>query len=120
MLNKKMEQRALIAYEKALEIAPGSPELLNNLAWLLLTSEDPLLRDPLRALNLSRTAATVNPKSHILDTLATAFWANRLVEEAIDTEREALSKDPAQAAYYREQLERFRNERYSNETTSTD
>jgi len=120
MLNKKMEQRALVAYEKALEIAPGSPELLNNLAWLLLTSEDPLLRDPLRALNLSRTAATVNPKSHILDTLATAFWANRLVEEAIDIEREALSKDPAQAAYYREQLERFRNERYSNETTSTD
>lgn len=117
MLNKKMEQRALVAYEKALEIAPGSPELLNNLAWLLLTSEDPSLRDPLRALNLSRTAATVNPKSHILDTLATAFWANGLIEEAIDAEREALRSDPAQAAYYREQLERFRNERYSDDTT---
>jgi len=118
MLNKKMEQRALVAYEKALDIAPGSPELLNNLAWLLLTSEDPSLRDPLRALNLSRTAATVNPKPHVLDTLATAFWANGLVEEAIETERQALRGDPAQADYYREQLERFRNERYSNDNKS--
>ncbi|NNK94695.1 MAG: hypothetical protein HKP41_10125, partial [Desulfobacterales bacterium] len=57
------------------------------------------------------------PKSHILDTLATAFWANGLIEEAIDAEREALRSDPAQAAYYREQLERFRNERYSDGPT---
>ncbi len=50
MINRQMEQRALVAYNKALEFDPENPVVLNNLAWLLLTSEDSTLRDPLRAL----------------------------------------------------------------------
>lgn len=118
MFNKKLEQRALVAYNKALEIEPGNPELLNNLAWLLLTSDDPELRDPRRALSLARTAAVVSSRSHVLDTLATAYWANGFVEEAVLTEQQALQGDPAQAEFYREQLEKFKTSRFGQEQVS--
>ena len=57
MQHKKMEQKALDAYEQAMTFAPVSPDLMNNLAWLLLTSEDLGLRDPQRALTLASSAA---------------------------------------------------------------
>ena len=116
MINRQMEQRALVAYNKALEINPGNPVVLNNLAWLLLTSEDSTLRDPLRALILAQRAVLRNSKAHVLDTLATAYWANGLVEEAIRTEMEALSGATSQREFYREQIEKFRTEKYQSET----
>ena len=112
MFNRKMEQRALVAYNKALEIEPNNPETLNNLAWLLLTSEDQTLRNPLRALILAQKAVLKNPHPHVLDTLATAYWANGFVEDAILTEMEALKGATTQREFYRKQIERFKNERY--------
>jgi len=116
MINRQMEQRALVAYNKALEIDPGNPVVLNNLAWLLLTSEDSTLRDPLRALVLAQRAVLKNSRAHVLDTLATAYWANGLVEEAIRTEMEALSGATSQREFYRDQIEKFRTEKYESET----
>ena len=116
MINRQMEQRALVAYNKALEIDPANPVVLNNLAWLLLTSEDSTLRDPLRALVLAQRAVLKNSRAHVLDTLATAYWANGLVEEAIRTEMEALSGATSQRAFYRDQIEKFRTEKYESET----
>jgi Zn-dependent protease with chaperone function len=115
MINRQMEQRALVAYNKALEIDPANPVVLNNLAWLLLTSEDSTLRNPLRALILAQRAVLRTSKSHVLDTLATAYWANGLVEEAIRTEMEALSGATSQREFYREQIEKFRTENYQSE-----
>ena len=116
LLGKKLEQRALVAYDKALQYGPDNPNVLNNLAWLLLTSEDPTLRDPTRALALARDAAQSLPHAHVLDTLAMAYWANGLVDDAISVEQRAMRSDPAQAEFYQQQLERFKTERYSPET----
>jgi Zn-dependent protease with chaperone function len=112
MLTRKMEEKALAAYEKAFSLEPTNPEIMNNLAWLLLTSENLGLRDPLKALSLARAAATLQPKAHILDTLATAYWANGLVEEAVRTESQAASIDRAQRRFYQAQVARFLSQTY--------
>ena len=114
--SRGLEDRSLTAYSKALQLNPIDPELLNNFAWLLLTSSDTTLRDPQKALLLARSAAELSSLPHVLDTLATAFWANGQIEEAVETERRALEKDSDQAPFYRLQLERFQNERYHRST----
>ncbi len=112
MLGKKDEQRALAAYEKAFSLEPVNPEIMNNLAWLLLTSEDLSLRDPNKAFTLARAAVTLSPKGHILDTLATAYWANGLVEEAVNTEKQAAMADPERRRLYLSRASGFINETY--------
>ncbi len=114
--SRGLEDKSLTAYSKALQLNPIDPELLNNFAWLLLTSSDGSLRNPRRALILARSAAELSPVPHVLDTLATAFWANGYIEEAVETERQALEKDSNQAPFYRLQLERFQNEQYRSST----
>ncbi|GAB6192017.1 M48 family metallopeptidase [Desulfocastanea catecholica] len=112
MLTRKMEEKALAAYEKAYSLEPVNPEIMNNLAWLLLTSEDLSLRDPMQALTLARAAATLEPKGHVLDTLATAYWANGLAAEAVQTEKQAIAADPAQRRFYLAQINKFLNQTY--------
>ncbi len=118
MQHKKMEKKAIAAYDKALVMEPSNPKLLNNLAWLLLTSDNPALRDPERALRLARLAALQIPAGHVLDTLATAYWANGFPEKAIEIEKQALFADPAEGAYYREQIEKFKTTIYSPDGTT--
>jgi len=112
MLTRKMEKKALQAYEKAYSMEPVNPEIMNNLAWLLLTSEDLSLRDPLKALTLARGAATLQPKGYIFDTLATAYWANGLVEEAVRTEKLAIRADIGQKRFYLARIAKFTSESY--------
>jgi tetratricopeptide (TPR) repeat protein len=83
-------------------------DLNNNLAWLLLTAQDRNLRDRQRALTLARTAALGKEHGYVLDTLATAYWANGLRDEALATQAKAIRIDPENRAYYREQMEKFR------------
>ena len=112
MVSRKLERKALDAYEQALDLEPANPDIMNNLAWLLLTSADISLRDPGRALNLARMAAVVHPRGYILDTLATAYWANGMIEEAIASARQAIFADPPQRKYYQIQIERFSRQTY--------
>ncbi len=107
MLNKKMEEKALLAYEKAFSLDPSNPEVMNNFAWLLLTSENLSLRDTVRALTLARGAVTLQPKGYILDTLATAYWANGLVDEAVRVEKQAVEVDVAKRRFYMAQIMKF-------------
>ena len=116
MQYKKMEKKAIAAYEKALTLEPSNPKLLNNLAWLLLTSDDLELRDPAKALDLARLAAMQVPAGHVLDTLATAYWANGFMEKAIETEKRAMFTDPEEGRYYREQILKFSKTRYGTTT----
>ncbi len=108
LVRRNMEKKAIAAYSRALEIDGANAEVNNNLAWLLLTARDPALRDPVRALTLARAAAALRQEGYILDTLATALWANRLIQEAIDTERRAIRLDPANRAFYARQIRKFR------------
>ncbi|NOX80030.1 MAG: M48 family metalloprotease [Deltaproteobacteria bacterium] len=108
MQEQKLEGRAMAAYEKALRLEPMNPEINNNLAWLLLTAQNKSLRDPVRALQLARTAASMKKQGYILDTLAVAYWANGRRGEAIAAELEALRLNPENRDFYRRQMEKFR------------
>lgn len=120
MQSRQMEGEAVEAYEQALKLKPTSAEVNNNLAWLLLTAKDTSLRDPERALTLARTAALLNEQGFILDTLATAFWANGLVEDAVATAVKAIRLDPGNRRYYMEQIQRFENSRWGEDSTVRD
>jgi Zn-dependent protease with chaperone function len=120
MQHKKMEKKALDAYEKGLAFEPVNPELLNNLAWLLLTAADQQLRDPQRALTLARSAAASKPLGSFLDTLATAYWANGFVDEAVAAEQQAMLADPPGRDYYQQQVKRFQDMRYQEENQGDD
>lgn len=120
MQHKKMEKKAIAAYNKSLALEPANPKLLNNLAWLLLTSDDLSLRNPPRALELARSAARHIPAGHVLDTLATAYWANGYIEKAVETEKQAIYTDPAEGQYYRMQILKFTSRSYESTITEKD
>jgi tetratricopeptide (TPR) repeat protein len=104
------EQEALAAYQKSISLEPNNPEILNNLAWLLITSSDPEILDAERGLDLAKNAASLRPTAgYILDTLAAAYWANNMIDMALDAERTAMQLEPANRAFYRRQMDFFLN-----------
>jgi tetratricopeptide (TPR) repeat protein len=109
MLYHKMEDygKAKEVYERILALDPDRPVSLNNLAWLLATSDDPRLRDPKRALVLAKRAVSVERIPVYLDTLAEAYFVNGYGQEAVQTMREALSKAKEKKDYYEKQLRKF-------------
>jgi Zn-dependent protease with chaperone function len=101
------------AYEKALALEPDNPETLNNLAWLLITSSDPTVPDPDRALFLALQASSLQPTAgYILDTLAAAYWAKNMLTEALETEDRAIRHDPANHIFYKRQMNFFLNNKW--------
>lgn len=105
--DRKQYAKAIESYQSALRLAPDQPEIMNNLAWLLLTTAEHSLRDPDHALLLAREAVKRKPTGYILDTLALAYWQNGFTELAIQTEKEAIEKDPANREYYQHQMNVF-------------
>ncbi len=101
---------AIEAYRQALQADPRDAQVLNNLAWLYVTTDVPSLRDPVQALELARQAVAIEPAAHILDTLAESYHANGHYQQAWQYARRAL--EAALAAgddtdYYLKQLARF-------------
>lgn len=94
-------------YSKALDLSPDQPEVLNNLAWLLLTVEDAAIADPARALDLAKRAVVLLPAGHVLDTLALAYWQNGSPEQAVLAEQRAIAQDPGNRDYYTTQIQKF-------------
>lgn len=114
--SRSQEQDARDAYEQALLLAPTNTEALNNLAWLLLTAQESELRNPERALLLAQKAAAEKRIPHVLDTLATAYWANGNPTEALIIEEEAFARAGMHQEFYRSQMEKFQNTQYSVST----
>lgn len=114
------EQAASDSYAQALRLAPDNTEALNNLAWLLLTAQEPTLRNPGKALLLAEKAAAKTRTPHVLDTLATAYWANGNREAALALEAEALARTGRHQEFYRGQMEKFRTTEYSASTRFPD
>ena len=106
------DQEAITAYSKALALEPANPEIMNNYAWLLLVTESMEYRNPVKALSLAVAAANRSPTGYILDTLATAYWANGDIREAVLSAQQAILHDPANSRYYEEQIEKFTTSRY--------
>ncbi len=100
MLSQGVEEEALHAYEKAHMLDPEDLGIRNNWAWLLVTSRNLQLRDPEKSLALLRDIPESRRDGPILDTLATAYWANGFVEKAVELERQAALADPGRAAWY--------------------
>ncbi len=103
-------EEALLAYDKALELDPSDPTVLNNLAWLLLTAPDTHLRDPARAMDLAERAVALERNAPFLDTLAEAYYANGLYKRALEVIEDAIAMAEDRRGYYLEQREKFRQE----------
>lgn len=96
------------AYKYAIGLNYNQPNVLNNLAWLLLTSEDESLRNPKRALKLARDAASKEEAAHIMDTLAEAYYQNKMYWEAYQAAKRALQLSTDNRSYFKEQLEKMK------------
>lgn len=105
---RKAYGKAIAAYEQSLQLVPENSEVLNNLAWLLVTCEDERFVDGDRGLLLAGKAAALNPASHILDTLAHAYWFHGEQEMAINIEKRAFAlARPGNKKIYAEQLRKW-------------
>jgi tetratricopeptide (TPR) repeat protein len=101
--------KAVWAYENILRLDPDDGMALNNLAWILATSEDPDLRDYKRALSLATRAVQIEGSPTFLDTLAEAYYVNGLYDQALRTIREALDKATENRDYLLRQQEKFKD-----------
>jgi len=106
--NRKDYEGVRYAYEKAIEIRLDDSHVLNNLAWFYATCEIASLRNPERALQLSRLAVNLEQSSHIYDTLAESYFVNGRNEEAIAAGERALELAKDNRSYYKEQIKKFR------------
>ncbi len=106
-LHKKDYSATIRAYNEALIRNPDSAYVLNNLAWIYATCDDRLLRNPEKAIRLALKAVSLNPASHILDTLAESYFVNGMLDNAIQTARRALAETDTNHSYFEKQLNRF-------------
>lgn len=104
---KKQYSLARSAYQRALEIHPDNPAALNNLAWLLVTAEEPSFQDPETAVYLAEKAVSLQPSAPLLDTLAESYFASGRADDAVDAARLALEAAVRDIPYFERQLERF-------------
>ena len=100
-------REAIKVYEKIIDLDPSDALALNNLAWILVTAPNQGLRDNARALDLAGKAVSLKRLPAFLDTLAQAYYANGLIEEALMTIEEAISLATENRSYYEKQLRKL-------------
>ena len=112
-------QEAIDDYQKAREIVPNDPNVLNNLAWVLATSPQDDLRNAPLAIELATKACEVTKyeAAHILSTLAAAYADSGDFDNAMKYSSQAV--DLASAADSdsedKEMLQQLQSERASYE-----
>jgi len=84
---------AVKQYRQILQLKPDRIETLNNLAWMLATTDDEKLSNPADALQLAQKAYELSQSDNpqLLDTLAAAYAAVGKFAEAVETAEQALS-----------------------------
>jgi tetratricopeptide (TPR) repeat protein len=90
---KRNISEAIYYYRQAVRLNPQAPDLSNDLAWLLATTDDKTLRNPEEALTLALRACEITNRQNpaFLDTLAMAYASAGRYEDAIRAEEEALN-----------------------------
>ncbi len=92
-------------FEALIADVPPNPEIFNDYAWYIFTSQSEKLYD--RGIELARQAVALNPRAdHIWDTLAQLQFAKGNVKEAIAAIKKALELNPAENSY-RELLKKY-------------
>jgi Flp pilus assembly protein TadD len=84
---------ALVTFRRMHELRPNDTLVANNLAWILATSKDDVLRDPAQAVRLAEAVceATKYRVLTALDTLAAAYAAAGRFDDAVRVAEQALS-----------------------------
>jgi tetratricopeptide (TPR) repeat protein len=99
---------AIVLYQRVIAAAPTHAGAQNNLAWLLLTADDPWYRDPAQALSLAERAYELQPAPAIIDTLAEACYQTGDYARAVALQEEALAMNPADREFFEARLQKFR------------
>ena len=110
ILNYEMgrEKKAVEELTIAVKLAPKNPEVLNGLAWVLVTAKDKSFRDHKKGLKLAQRAVALSPSAHIWDTLAEAYFVNGRPDLALAAAKAALAAKPEQRLdYFKDQVKRF-------------
>jgi tetratricopeptide (TPR) repeat protein len=90
--NQGKVSEAIQQFERAIQLRPDYVEALNNLSYVLATSQDALLRNSVRAIALSEQAnhLTGGENPIVLGTLATAYAEAGRYPEAVATVTRAV------------------------------
>jgi tetratricopeptide (TPR) repeat protein len=80
-------------YRDALRLKPDLVSALADLAWILASADDPMVREPHEAVQLSERAArlTNSQNAVVLDTLALSYFAAGRVDDAVRVAQAAVS-----------------------------
>jgi Flp pilus assembly protein TadD len=92
LLQKGRIADAIAEYRNALAIAPNNPAAQTNLAWLLATASDPLLRNGPEAVAMAEQANRLSGGNRpvVLRILAAAYAEAGRFSEAVETAERAL------------------------------
>jgi len=102
------DMEAVIALDHLIARSPQDAEFLNELAWMLCTTNDKRVHDGVRCLDLARRAYAIDKSPAITDTLAEALFQTGDPVAAVTLELQALAAIGEDAPFYRRQLEKFR------------
>jgi|GEM_PF-2041828 len=105
-LSKQYHQSEQV-YLKILEKNPKAHIVLNNLAWLYLTTKDPKLKKLDDALALSLKAVKIRPTSANQDTLAEAYFQKKQYQKALKSIEHALDRDRRNLDYFKKQKKKI-------------
>jgi len=82
-ISAKQYGKAKVVLEKLIAENPEDFKLLNNLAWLYATAEDPAYRDGAKAIKLAQQAMVLAPNDHhVWSTLSEAYYISGEYEKA--------------------------------------
>jgi tetratricopeptide (TPR) repeat protein len=86
-------QGAVEHYQAGLRLQPDSPEILNNLAWLLSTCADARIRNGAQAVNYAKRACELTHDRQVtaIGTLAAAYAEAGQFDEAVATAQKACA-----------------------------
>jgi arylsulfatase A-like enzyme len=118
--------QAIVNLQKAIEIGPNKPRILNNLAWLCSTDEDSPHYKPAEAIRLAQKACSLTDYKdfELLDTLSVAYAATGDFAKAIEAVNLALQlvgDNERRAVEFRKHLELYKvNKPYREKSIQVD
>jgi TPR repeat protein len=97
----KDETKAQGYYEQAIAHDSEFAMAYNSLAWMLVTSQDPKIRNPKKASEYASRAIELSggKEAYQLDSLAHAYFELGEIEKAVETEGKAVALEPKNDVY---------------------